>query len=354
MIVLRGRNVHSALRNGLKYLRKHGIKEDSRNGPVLRAPEPVTTVYERPTERVLLWPLRDANPFFHFYESLWMLAGRNDVAPLTKYVKGMVNFSDNGRMFNAAYGWRWRQCKHGDQLTKIIENLLINPNCRRQVLQIWKAGSDLVDQHIKSDIACNLSVTFQKNGDVLDMTVFCRSNDMVWGAYGANAVHFSMLHEFIARMTKMPVGIYRQVSVNFHAYIKTAGKIMDAVNEMDANPYSEALLHRGGKFKSSPLADVSTDASAWLEDCERFVTDDGTAGEPSIYADSFWQDVAWPIVKAHDTYKGLAGYAKATPMQRTDAAIERLDTCRQEDWRIACQQWLVRRAVNRVVGNEGE
>ena len=49
-----------------------------------------------PCERVLLYPERNANPFFHLYESLWMLAGRNDVAGPARYAKNMNNYSDNG------------------------------------------------------------------------------------------------------------------------------------------------------------------------------------------------------------------------------------------------------------------
>ncbi len=80
MNVISVRNVHEALPEALRFLRQTGVPRDSRNGAVLQAPCPVTTVYRRPDERVLFWPERDANPFFHFMESLWMLAGRNDVA----------------------------------------------------------------------------------------------------------------------------------------------------------------------------------------------------------------------------------------------------------------------------------
>ena len=73
MKVIRARNVHEALPEAVRYLALYGVEAESRNGKVLLAPEPVTTVYERPKERVLFWPQRDANPFFHFYEGLWML-----------------------------------------------------------------------------------------------------------------------------------------------------------------------------------------------------------------------------------------------------------------------------------------
>src|SRR6185312_3077911 len=67
MKVLEVRNVHEALPRALRLLRQEAVYRESRNGPVYVTPYPVTTVYNRPSERVMLWPQRDANPFFHLY-----------------------------------------------------------------------------------------------------------------------------------------------------------------------------------------------------------------------------------------------------------------------------------------------
>jgi hypothetical protein len=54
MHVIAARNVNDAYTLGVNYLRQVGRTEDSRAGPVMVAPGPVTTVYARPTERVLM------------------------------------------------------------------------------------------------------------------------------------------------------------------------------------------------------------------------------------------------------------------------------------------------------------
>jgi hypothetical protein len=108
MHVIRARNVNDAFSQALGYLEKYGIRRDSRNGPVLLSPEPVTTVYSHPLERVLFWSERDANPFFHLYEALYFLAGRNEVEPLARYAKQMREYSDDGEIFHGSYGYRWR------------------------------------------------------------------------------------------------------------------------------------------------------------------------------------------------------------------------------------------------------
>src|SRR5690606_9555427 len=115
-------------------------KTSSRNGPVAQILEPVIVTYTHPRERVLLYTERDCNPFFHLYESLWMLAGRNDVAPLAYYNKRMPEFSDDGKTFHGAYGYRWRTHFGWDQLRAIVEELRTNSNSRRVVLQMWDAN----------------------------------------------------------------------------------------------------------------------------------------------------------------------------------------------------------------------
>lgn len=166
------------------------VRNETRNGPVLRIDEPVMVTYERPLERVLLNGARDANPFFHLYEALWMLAGRNDVAPLAYYASNMSNYSDDGKTLNGAYGYRWR--KHEvkgtvfqgdqwnetyDQLDLLVSHLKADPTSRRAVLQMWNVEDDLLkiganpdrsgnfyNDGLKfppsKDVCCNLNVMF--------------------------------------------------------------------------------------------------------------------------------------------------------------------------------------------------
>src|SRR5690348_14220472 len=149
MNVIRGRNVHRILPVAVDILHEAGVKRDSRNGSVYVVDGPVTTMYERPEERVVFWAERDANPFLHFYESLWMLGGRNDVRSLTRFTKNMGHFSDNGEVFNAAYGYRWRVARYFnenigiDQLRIIAQILQEDKNSRQCVLQIWDHALDL-------------------------------------------------------------------------------------------------------------------------------------------------------------------------------------------------------------------
>lgn len=131
------------------------VRRPSRNGSVLLVDEPVTVTYTHPRERILFNAARDANPFALLYEALWMLAGRNDVAPLAYYCKQFREYSDDGRTLNGAYGYRWRKADaphdgNGllrgatDQLDLLVSHLKADPTSRRAVLQMWNVEDDLL------------------------------------------------------------------------------------------------------------------------------------------------------------------------------------------------------------------
>src|SRR5262245_11099230 len=109
MLTLHVRNVCEALPAGVSLVNENGVQESSRAGEVLVIPGPVMTVTARPCERVLFSERRNANPAFHLFESIWMLAGRNDVAPLNRFIGDFgQRFGEDDGTMHGAYGHRWR------------------------------------------------------------------------------------------------------------------------------------------------------------------------------------------------------------------------------------------------------
>lgn len=326
-------NVHYALPEGLRLLRNKGVESTSRNGPVLVVPGPVTTWYRRPEQRVIFWEERDANPFFHLMESLWMLAGRNDVAFVAQYVQRMRSFSDDGKTLHGAYGHRWRQWFGFDQLGHIIEALKANPTDRRNVLQMWDARSDLGRNG--KDVPCNTQAYFSVGPDGrLDMTVCCRSNDVVWGAYGANAVHFSFLQEYVARSIGIPVGQYWQISNNYHGYRKTVDPLMHLAQEADKFDAQSRLAmdpYKLAEIEHFPI--MQTDPKDWQVDLQMFLGEGPIVG----LRDPFFRRVVIPMEQAYRAYK------KTSDPGRFAKAKEILEQCKAMDWRLACTEWIERR-----------
>lgn len=283
---------------------------------------PVTTTYLRPLERVVFAGWRDANPFFHLFESIWMLSGRNDVAPLVKYVKDFGKFSDDGETLHGAYGHRWRQHFGHDQIAEIVQNLKTNKDCRRQVLGMWDPGQDL--SRPTKDAPCNLMVTFQidSRGE-LEMTIFCRSNDIILGAYGANVVHMSYLQEYIAIQVGVPVGKYHQISVNWHAYEHQLER-MEIPSQYYDQRYDDI------RIKPFPLI---TDINGWHKDIFTW----WRRGTQGTYYDPFFGDVLKPMVYAHEIYT-------TTPApDKFERALAEVDKVQATDWATAGREWIERR-----------
>ena len=333
MFLIEARNVNDALPKGLLRLDKLGKEEDSRVGSAIVMDGPVTTIYHKPTERVLFNATRDANPFFHLMESLWMLSGRNDLAWISQFIGGFERFSDDGRILYGAYGFRWMNSfqNNGEdhetknQIDVIIKMLQKNPNTRRAVLQMWSAPLDL-DRSGK-DIPCNTHIYFSVSRlGCLDMTVCNRSNDAIWGAYGANVVHMSMLQEYIALSLGLPVGRYWQMSNNFHAYtdvfIKTK-VILDEERTPDAYETEEV----------SPYPLMSIEKDSWDLELNMFMNEPEAFG----FDDKFFRRVAVPMREAWFAWKD-----KENPY-RIDAAIQTMSNCLATDWRKAGIEWLERR-----------
>lgn len=207
----------SGLVHGYRHLRESGVRQSSRGGNVLVAPTPVITEWLVPQNRVSLDVVRDANPFFHLYEAFWMLSGSRDGKELDHFVKDFSErYGESDGTIHGAYGWRWRNHFEIEQVTAVIHRLNEDPDSRQAVISMWDPDQDFFGQW--KDRPCNTHIYFRRRGNYLDMTVCCRSNDIYWGCYGANAVHFSILQEYIAVQLGCNIGVYYQFSNNFHIY----------------------------------------------------------------------------------------------------------------------------------------
>lgn len=327
MHIINARGVNEAYHAGLAYLLAAGREEATRAGPCLVAPGPVTTVYERPCERVLFAPRRDANPFFHLAEAMWMLAGRNDAALLNRYVKDFgARFAEPDGTIHGAYGHRWRVALGYDQLAFIIDKFRKDPGTRQCVLQMWDAYPSTCDDLHGSwrDRPCNLNICFRLRDGNLDMMVSCRSNDIIFGAYGANVVHMSVLQEYMAAMVGAQVGVYHQVSFNFHAYLDALAKV--GAPELDDRYASDGLL-------TMALVDHPESFDAETHRLLKMIDDDEWGGVQPFWRNDFLGGTAAPLLRAHSRWR--AG--------EREQALDGLEEVMAPDWRVAAQEWMGRR-----------
>lgn len=315
-------NVSDALAQGLRAIVENGEIEGSRNGPVIVFPTSVTTTYLCPMQRVLFSPVRNANPFFHLMESLWMLAGRQDLEFPLQFNSRFHEYSDDGHTLAGAYGFRWRKYFGRDQLGLAISELRRDPSTRRVVIAMW-SPNDLAGTG--KDLPCNTQIYLDCRHNKLNMTVCNRSNDILWGAYGANAVHFSILQEYIATAVGFPVGVYRQFSNNLHLYLNVLSKEQALVmaEDVDATDmYAEGI-------KCEPMIREPGD---WNSDLGNFMRD---PMKKRKYVEPFFSETAVPMYEAWALKdEGVLGLNIAKDISA-------------QDWRLACVEWIERRRARR-------
>src|SRR3990167_2824851 len=172
----------------------------------------VITEITQPRNRMQIVPGRRLNPWLALSESLWLLAGRDDVAALRPYNKRICSFSDDGVKLYGAYGKRIM-----NQLPAAIERLRADDTDRRAVLSIWEPR-DLTA--LTLDPPCNSMLMFKVRDRKLYMSVFCRSNDLHWGLHAVNLPQFSLLQEYVAARLGVAMGTQIHYSQSLHIYIE--------------------------------------------------------------------------------------------------------------------------------------
>ena len=320
MLTIVGRNVNEVYCDALWKMNMMGVPAQSRNGPVKRIPGPVASTYRKPTERMLLDTRRDANPFFHIFEAAWMLAGRNDVKWLERFNHNISTYSDDGEVLHGAYGYRWRRHFGHDQLFWAIQTLVQDNDSRRVVLQMF---DPIYDQYNYSkDIPCNTAVYLDIAWGHLNMTVSNRSNDIIWGAYGANVVHMSVLQELIAKACDVPVGEYTQISNNFHIYEKH-WPLMECPHEAERYTYDVVASHVPPVRSQATWQEDLLSIEAWCDEPR----EGSASNNPWVYG------VLDPMFLSYQCYKS----------KNQEGAEQYAEQILDLEVRMACERWLARR-----------
>jgi hypothetical protein len=181
------------------------------------------------------------------------------------------------------------------------------------------------------------------------MTVFNRSNDLIWGTLGANAVHFSILQEVMAARLGLVPGWYAQISANAHVYTNNWKPQEWLAEEWDRTMYSPPRV----SYDQLRLIPVGASSEDFDEELPVFVNEhaDGQdyqfvweqEGEAFLdhecpFKNTFLKTVAWPLCNAFHAYK----------LNHYDMATQWVEKVEAEDWKIAGQKWLDKRIGRKV------
>lgn len=145
------------------------------------------------------------------YEWDWYLSGNRDVSEIKKKAKIWDKMHNGDNIVNSNYGYQWNR---NNQLDYAITELHENPTSRRSVISIYDGKEHNL---YKYDTPCTLSIAFNIEDNLLNMSVVMRSNDL-WFGFCNDQYCFSKLQEHVANELNRPVGWYYHFAHNLHLY----------------------------------------------------------------------------------------------------------------------------------------
>lgn len=273
--------VLSAASNWPRELRREGRM-------TVDSPGPVTLEISVPQQRILTIPARLNSLPATAAETIWVLAGRDDMNFLHFYLKRALDFSDDGKTWRAAYGPRirlwpeqtaylhpknicsdWRGHYH-DQLEAVIEELRSRPSSRRAVIGLLNPVTDH-DNFTAKDYPCTQYLHFIPRSGRLDLDIHIRSNDILWGLTGVNIFEFTVLQELVAYMVNIPIGKYYHIADSLHYYTDYQKRMDNILQSPHFDIYDHVKSHTS--FQNPKLKDLDAMDGVLKEfmDLEKFL-----------------------------------------------------------------------------------
>lgn len=235
--------INSFLVGASKALLKHGVIRKVRGYECVEFPEPVMFKITDPTARWINIEQRKWNVFLPYAESLWLASGRNDIKFIEFYSAKLKEFSDDQEYMRGGYGPRMRFFNGNSVDYRIslypkeplFENIVTDQflyveKCfkkdiynRQSVITLGDPSKDhfIKDKSLKTtkDLPCTRLLQFMCTPDnKLNLTVYMRSNDLIWGASGVNIFNFTFLQEYFAAILGLEIGDYYHIANNLHFY----------------------------------------------------------------------------------------------------------------------------------------
>jgi thymidylate synthase len=185
------------------------------------------TIIEDPTDILINYPSRKFNPNYAFTEWLWYLSQVKNTNNIGKMAKIWDMIKDENGECESNYGsymfpieqWSW-----------VANELISDVDSRRATIAINQPYHK--NQNLK-DIPCTQYVQFFIRNGYLDMGVYMRSNDVIFGfcndVFTFGLFHQLMFNDLLEHYPDLQLGEYHHHAGSMHIYerhYKMAEKIM--------------------------------------------------------------------------------------------------------------------------------
>lgn len=153
------------------------------------------------------------------YELLWFLAGDTNVKYLQDNgVRIWNEWADPDGSLGHIYGYQWRSWPdydggHIDQITRAIETIKADPDCRRNIVSAWNVA-DLPNMNLPP---CHAFFQFYVAGGKLSLQLYQRSADCFLGV-PFNIASYALLLQMVAQVTGLQPGEFVHTLGDAHIY----------------------------------------------------------------------------------------------------------------------------------------
>lgn len=197
--------------------------------------------------------VRDISQAYLCAELTWYMLARNDMAFINDFASMWGRISDDGVTSYSAYGDIVFK-RHGfDQIDKVIELLLSDPNSRRAVVNFNVPNQKVIET---KDEICTIALQFYIRDGKLNCTGIMRSND-IWFGLPYDVAFFTEMQKYIAHRLNVEVGTYVHDVVSLHCYERNYHDI-DKVSNVTAKEKISIDIERLDMYKKIIEKNVTT------------------------------------------------------------------------------------------------
>lgn len=162
-------------------------------------------------------------------------------------------------------------------------------------------------------------MVFEQVENKLNLSVYNRSNDILWGMLGANYVHFTILQEFVANSLAVEVGTFSQLTTNAHAYLNNFTPALWITSPIEYPDYNHMDLS----------TDHTNNIIHWIADVNRIIGYKQYMPLNQPLYSNFLTGTAYPALSAWHALKH----------HKHDTCLNYLSQITSEDWQLGCTQF---------------
>lgn len=175
------------------------------------------------------------------HELLWFLRGDTNIAYLQEHgVTIWDEWADSKGDLGPVYGKQWRSWPTADgrtidQLSEIVQQIKMNPDSRRLIVNAWNVGE--LDK--MALMPCHAMFQFYVANNKLSCQLYQRSADVFLGV-PFNIASYSLLTQMVAQQCNLDVGEFIWTGGDCHLYLN---HLEQAQTQLTREPFPLPSLH---------------------------------------------------------------------------------------------------------------